>query len=37
MQKDAREENIVAQEEHLFIEVQLAIQQATKVHTMAKT
>ncbi len=36
MQKDAREENVVTKEEHLSIKVQLKIQQAREVQTMAE-
>jgi hypothetical protein len=36
MQKDAKEENVVAQEEHLSTKVQLIVQQAMKVQTMAE-
>jgi hypothetical protein len=36
VQKDAREENIVAQEKQLFIEVWLIVQQAIVVQTMVE-
>jgi len=37
MQKDTREENVVAKEEQLSIKVELKVQQATEVQIMAKT
>jgi hypothetical protein len=37
VQKDAREENIVEVEEQLSIEMQVEVQQATKVQVMAET
>jgi hypothetical protein len=36
VQKDAREENIIIQEQQLFIELQLNVQQTTKVQTMVE-
>jgi TPP-dependent indolepyruvate ferredoxin oxidoreductase alpha subunit len=36
MQKDTREENVVTQEEQLFIELQLNVQQAIEVQTMVE-
>jgi hypothetical protein len=35
MQKDTREETVVAKEEQLFTEVQLKVQQTIEVQTMA--
>jgi hypothetical protein len=36
MQKDAREENVVEAEEQLSLEVQVEVQQATKVQEMVE-
>jgi hypothetical protein len=36
VQKDAREENIIMQEQQLFTKLQLNVQQTTKVQTMVK-